>query len=116
MSTDDLVLLFGTIVAAIALVFVVRARHRSHADEQRAKADDVVCEHLRPAWALLESRGHRPIRVGQRHPDLPMEIHISPGFDPDALLAELELPEPVFVSERGVLYCREDWCEMHPVG
>jgi hypothetical protein len=28
---------------------------------------------------------------------------------------ELKLAEPVFVSERNVLYCKQDWCEIHPV-
>ena len=30
-------------------------------------------------------------------------------------LEELKLADPVFLSERNVLFCKEDWCEIHPV-
>jgi hypothetical protein len=43
-----------------------------------------------------------------------MEIHLTPPFSPQAVYDELELREPVFVSERNVLYCKQDWCEIHP--
>jgi hypothetical protein len=115
MSPNDLLMLGGGIVVAIALVIVVRARQRSHTAEQARVADEVVCVHLRPAIDLLKNRGHRARRVGQNHPDLPMEIHVTPPFDPQSLCDELKLTEPVFVSERNVLYCKEDWCEIHPV-
>ena len=114
MTPNDLLILAAAIVAAVSLVLVVRARHRSHAVEQNRLADKMVCEHLRGAWQLLESRGHRATRVGQHAPDLPLEIHAAPPFDPQAVYNELKLAEPVYVSERNVLYCRQDWCEIHP--
>ncbi len=114
MDTSELLLLLGAIIVAIAIVIVVRLRQRSHAVEQDRLADDVVCEHLRSTWELLKSRGHRATRVGQRHPDLPLEIHVVPPFDPQAVYDELKLSEPVFVSERDLLYCKQDWCEIHP--
>lgn len=115
----EILYLLGGIVTAIALVVVVRSRHRSHPVEIANLADDTVCDHLRPALELLQSRGYRVTRVGQNHPDLPLEIHTVPPptlppFDPAELFAALELAEPVFVSVRGVLYCKEDWCELHP--
>lgn len=113
---SDAFTLLGAILAAAALIVVVRARHRSHAAEQLRLADREVCEHLRPAWDLLKSRGHVARRVGQRHPDLPLEIHVTPPFDPRAICSELNLTEPVALSERNVLYCKEDWCELHPAG
>jgi hypothetical protein len=76
---------------------------------------DRVCDHLRPVYELLLSRGHVVARVAQDHPNLPLEIHVRPAFDPKAVYDELKLAEPVFVSERNVLYCKEDWCELHPV-
>ena len=115
----DILYLLGGVVVAVALVVVVRSRHRSHPIEVANLADETVCDHLRPALELLRSRGYRVTRVGQNHPDLPLEIHTAPPpsappFDPQGLYAELKLAEPVFVSERNVLYCREDWCELHP--
>ena len=53
--------------------------------------------------------------AGQVRPDFPLEIHISPPFDLQRLADELKLKEPVFVSERKVLCCREDECEIRPV-
>jgi hypothetical protein len=116
MAGQEILVLLCAVVAAVMIVVVLRARQRSHAQETDSLADQVICEHLDPAWSLLQSRGHRAIRVGQKHPDLPMEIHISPPFDPRAIFTELELDEPVFVSDRNVLYCKEDWCELHPAG
>ena len=115
----DILTLFGAAAMGIALVVVVRWRHRSHAGEVAKLATRMVCEHLRPALELLESRGVRITRVGQNHPDLPLEVHTAPPagsapFDPKAVYDELKLAEPVFVSERNVLYCKEDWCEIHP--
>ena len=45
---------------------------------------------------------------------MPLEIHLAPAFDPKAIHDELKLAEPACVSERNVLYCKEDWCELHP--
>jgi hypothetical protein len=110
----DIVLLLGAVVLAVVFVLVVRLRHRSHAENVVKVADEEVCEHLRPALELLTSRGHRVTRVGQKARDFPMEVHLAPPFEPKALYDELKLAEPVFVSERNVLYCKEDWCEIHP--
>ena len=101
---------------AVVLAWAVRARRRSHAAWLRETAQREVCPHLRPAYDLLASRGHAPVNVGQRHPDLPLEIHLSPRFDPKAVHDELKLEAPVFLSERNVLYCKEDLCEIHPAG
>jgi hypothetical protein len=114
MNPYDLFMLLGAIVVAVVTVMVVRARQKSHAGEVSDLAGEVVCEHLQSALELLESRGHRATRVGQKHRDLPMEIHLTPPFSPQAVYDELELREPVFVSERNVLYCKQDWCEIHP--
>ena len=115
MTQADVLILVGAVLLAILLVVVVRWRVRSHGEFAQQLADDNVCEHLRPAWELLRSRGHRAVRVGQKSPELPLEIHVAPPFDPHALYDELKLAEPVLVSERNVLYCRQDWCEIHPV-
>ena len=106
----------GAIAVGVVLVWAVRARRRSHATYLRDVASQEVCPHLKPAYDLLASRGHEPVNVGQRHPELPLEIHMAPGFAPQALYDELKLAEPVFVSERNVLYCKEDLCEIRPVG
>lgn len=104
-------------IAAVAMVFVVRARRRGHGESLQELAGQNVCEHLRPALELLLARGHRVVRVGQKLPEMPMEIHLSPPFDPDVVMEELKLGEPVFVSEgRRVLFCKQDWCELHPKG
>ena len=114
MSAADLLMLAGALVLAVTFVIVVRVRHRSHADNVVKVADEEVCEHLRPALELLKSRGHGVTRVGQKARDFPMEVHLAPPFEPKALYDELKLAEPVFVSERNVLYCKQDWCEIHP--
>jgi hypothetical protein len=106
--------LFGAIAVGVVLVWAVRARRRSHAAYLLETSADLVCLHLKPAYDLLLSRGHEPVNVGQRHPDLPMEIHLAPLFDPRAVFDELKLAEPVFVSERNVLGCKEDLCEICP--
>jgi hypothetical protein len=113
-GASDILTLLGVVVVAIVLVLVVRARHRSHAAWLKETAQREVCAHLRPALDLLLSRGHQVQRVGQYAPDLPLEIHLQPPFDPQELSAELKLPDPVQVSERNVLFCKEDWCELHP--
>jgi len=104
----------GVLVMVIAMVFVLRWRRRSfhgHLDEM---AEQEVCEHLKPALQLLKSRGHRILDVGQKAAEYPLEIHLTPRFDPAAIVKELELQPPVYLSERNVLYCKEDWCELHP--
>ncbi len=110
----NLLMLLGAAAVGVILVVALRARRRSHVDHLYAASEAEVCEHLRPAYELLLSRGHRPVNIGQRHPDLPLEIHVQPRFDPRAVYDELKLAEPVFVSDRNVLYCKEDWCEIHP--
>jgi len=107
--------ILGAGVAAVVLVWAIRARKRSHGSYLRDVAEQEVCPHLKAAYELLISRGHAPVNVGQRHPDLPFEIHLAPPFDPRTVVDELKLAEPVFVSERNVLYCKEDMCEIHPV-
>ena len=107
--------LLGAAAVAVVLVWAIRARRRSHGVYLTELAAGEVCPHLQPVYELLASRGHRPTNVGQRHPDLPLEIHMAPPFDPKAVFDELKLAEPVFVSERNVLYCKEDLCEVHPV-
>jgi hypothetical protein len=114
LSLADILWLLGTAAAAVALVFVVRWRRRTHGAYVHQLAQERVCSHLRPALELLIQRGHRVRRVGQRDRDLPLEIHLQPPFDPAAIFQELKLAEPVFVSERNVLYCKEHWCEIHP--
>jgi hypothetical protein len=106
----------GAVVVAVVLVWAVRARRRSYAAHLAEVAGTEVCPHLKAAYDLLASRGHVPVNVGQRHPDLPLEIHMTPPFEPKALFDELKLADPVFVSERNVLYCKEDLCEIHPIG
>ena len=106
-----LAILGGTVV----LLAVVRARQRGKAAHDVDYARENVCEHLRPAFDLLRSRGHRVEQVGQISSDFPLEIHLGPVFDPKAIYDELKLEPPVYVSERNVLYCKEDWCEIHPL-
>jgi hypothetical protein len=112
--TRELLKIAGIIVAVVVMVIVLRWRRRGYVEHLYSTAESEICEHLKPALELLLSRGHRIVAVGQKRPEFPLEIHLAPTFDPQALLAELKLAEPVFVSERNVLYCREDWCELHP--
>ena len=111
---DVILKMVGVFAMAIALVVVIQWRRKSQRRFLEEFSDVNVCEHLQGALEVLKGRGHVVVRAGQKHPDLPLEIHISPRFDPAAIAAELKLEEPVFVSERGVLYCKEDWCELHP--
>lgn len=114
-NLSDILWLVVVFAAAVAMVFVVRARRRQHGENLQDLAAENVCPHLRPALDELLRRGHRAVRVGQKLPEMPLEIHLAPPFDPKALAEELELREPVFVSpERNVLFCKEDWCELHP--
>jgi hypothetical protein len=112
--TEDILSVIGAIVAAIAFVLIIRWRRRDHTVNIRELAEQEVCEHLRPALERVLQNDCRVTRVGQNHRDLPLEIHVAPPFDPKAIYDELKLADPVFVSERNVLYCKEDWCELHP--
>jgi hypothetical protein len=112
--TDILLALFAA-VAAVLVTVVIRARRRSKARFELEYSTENVCPHLKPALDLLLSRGHRIAKVGQLGPDMPLEIHLAPPFDPKAIHDQLKLADPVFVSERNVLYCKEDWCELHPL-
>jgi beta-glucosidase-like glycosyl hydrolase len=103
------------IIGVIAMPFVIRLRRRSQQRFMADFSDREVCEHLRPALDHLKARGHVVSRAGQKSPDFPLEIHLAPPFDPRRLADELNLTEPVFVSDRNVLFCREDLCELHPV-
>jgi hypothetical protein len=113
-ESKDVVLIILVVAAATLTPIVLRLRRRSHAHFLQDYAAREVCEHLRGAMELLRSRGHRVIRAGQKNPQLPLEIHIAPEFSPRELADELKLSEPVFVSDRNVLGCRQDWCELHP--
>jgi hypothetical protein len=110
----DILELLGAIVVAAMLILVVRARHRGKASHDTTYANQNVCEHLRRALEYLEANGHRVTQVGQIGREMPLEIHLQPPFDPNAIYKELQLEPPVYVSERNVLYCKEDWCELHP--
>jgi hypothetical protein len=112
--TRELLRIAGIIVVVIVMVLVLRWRRRSFRQHLDESAQRETCAHLKPALDLLLSRGHRIVDVGQKYEEYPLEIHLAPGFDPQALYNELKLDEPVFVSERNVLYCKEDWCELHP--
>jgi hypothetical protein len=113
-TPQDIFTIVAAPVVVVLLVVVVRARRRSHAQYVAEVTEAEVCAHLRPAFDLLRSRGHQVVRVGQKDPDLPLEVHLAPAFDPKQVYAEAKLAEPAFVSERNVLYCKEDWCELHP--
>lgn len=115
-TTNDILQIILIVVSTVALVFVLRWRKRSHAQFMDEFAEREVCEHLRPALELLKSRGHRVERAGQRNPNMPLEIYLSPPFDPKAIAEELELGEPVLVSQRNVLVCQEHFCEVRPLG
>ena len=110
----DLLQILAVLVGTVIFIAVVRARHRGKAVHDVEFADQNVCEHLRGALELLRSRGHQIEQVGQHGPDFPLEIHLRPAFDPAAIYKELQLEPPVYVSERNVLFCKEDWCEIHP--
>lgn len=113
-TLTDILQIVGIILAAVIMVLVVTRRRKAKTSHDLEFAQENVCEHLRPALELLLSRGHVVKTVGQNHPELPLEIHLAPAFDPKAVYEEAGLAEPAFVSERNVLYCKEDWCELHP--
>lgn len=113
-NLNDIILILLVIAATIATPIVVQLRRRSHARFLQEFAETDICQHLRQALKLLTERGHRVMRAGQLRPNMPLEIHVSPPFDPRKLAEELNLSEPVFVSDRNALCCRKDWCEIHP--
>lgn len=115
LQSSDFLQIAGIAVAVVAMIVVVAWRKKSYAKFLDRFSDEQVCEHLRPALDLLKSRGHQVVRAGQFDPNAPLEFHISPAFDPHALASEVKLEAPAKVSERGVIYCEEDWCELHPV-
>lgn len=115
MNKWDVIQIISIIAATIGLVVVMRLRKRSQARFFNDFAEQEICEHLRPALQLLKQRGHAVVRVGQQRPEMPLEIHLAPSFEPKAIAAELKLAEPVFISERNVLYCKQDWIELRPV-
>jgi hypothetical protein len=114
LTTRDVLTMLGAAALGVFLMVVVRLRRQSYRAHVHEASDQEVCEHLRPALDMLLSRGHRVTRVGQKHRDFPFEIHMQPAFSSQQVYDELKLAEPVFVSERDVLYCKEDWCEIHP--
>jgi hypothetical protein len=111
---EDILTLAGAVFAAVLLVVVVRWRRKDYGQNTNDLAQAEVCEHLRPALEHLLAKGCVITRIGQHARDYPLEIHLQPPFDPKAVYEELKLEEPVFLSERNVLYCKEDWCELHP--
>jgi hypothetical protein len=111
----DILQVLAVLIGTVVFILVVRARQRGKAAHDVDYAQENVCEHLRPALELLRARGHRVDQVGQLGNEFPLEIHLRPPFDPQAVYDELKLEPPVYVSERNVLYCKEDWCEIHPV-
>jgi len=110
----ELLKIAGIIIAVVLMIFVIGWRRRSFRAHLDETAEQEICDHLKPALDLLKSRGHRIINVGQKQEEYPLEIHLTPSFDPAALARELDLQPPVHVSERNVLYCKDDWCELHP--
>jgi hypothetical protein len=104
----------GILAAMVLMIFVVRARRRAHYQFLHDYGDAEICDHLRPALDALRARGHDVTRAGQRAEDYPVELHISPPFDPKALFDELKLEEPARLSDRNVIICVEDMCELHP--
>jgi hypothetical protein len=113
MFTDAMQLL-GIAALVIVMVIVLRLRRRGKVTHDTGYATDNVCPHLKPALDALLARGHSIEQVGQKAQEFPLEIHLREKFDPRALYDELKLEPPVHVSERGVLYCKDDWCEIHP--
>jgi hypothetical protein len=110
----ELLKIAGVLLMVIAMIAVLTWRRRSFVAHLDETAEQEICPHLKAALDLLKSRGHRIINVGQKNAEYPLEIHLSPPFDPPALLKELDLQPPVHVSQRNVLYCKDDWCELHP--
>lgn len=116
MSTSDMIWMAAAGVIAILMIFVVTARRKQHREFVVRRVEEEVCEHLRPAMDLLLSQGANIINAGQRRDDMPFEIHTDAPFDPQTVYQQAKLAEPAHVSERGVLYCKDDWVEIHPSG
>jgi hypothetical protein len=115
LHVSDILQILGAIAVVVVMIVVVRGRHRGKAVHDLGYARENVCEHLRPALEHLLAQGHAVRRVGQTGRDMPLEVHLVPPFDPQALYADLKLEPPVYVSDRNVLICKDDWCELHPV-
>ena len=81
-----------------------------------ARVLDPQAPETHPRARDIAISGDRIVDVGQKSEEYPLEIHVAPRFDPAAIAKELDLQPPVHVSERNVLYCKEDWCELHPRG
>jgi len=111
----DILQILSVLIFVIIMAVVLRARRRSKTVHDLEYAHENTCEHLKRALEYLESKGHQIKRVGQQAPEMPLEIYLQPAFDPNAVYKELQLEPPVFVSERNVLFCKEDWCELHPM-
>jgi hypothetical protein len=113
LTAEEIFYLVGAAGLGLLLLLVTRWRRSTHATHVRELAAEVVCDHLRPALTHLLDHGYEVRWVGQYHDrDAPVEIHVYPGFDPQTLYDQLQLADPAFVSERNVLYCKEDWCEI----
>src|SRR5438874_10988097 len=102
LSLTDILELAGAIAVAAMLILVARARQRGKAAHDTNYASENVCEHLRRALEYLEANGHRVTQVGQLAREMPLEIHLEPAFDPNAIYKQLQLEPPVYVSERNV--------------
>ncbi|HSI33296.1 MAG: hypothetical protein ACAI43_02490 [Phycisphaerae bacterium] len=114
MRPTDLLQLLGVVVLVIVMGVVLRLRRRGKVMHDVTYATDEVCEHLKRPLDFLLAQGLGIAQVGQKAPEFPLEIHLTGPFDPHAVYKELELEPPVHVSERGVLICKDDWCEIHP--
>lgn len=115
LHATDILQLLGAVAIVVVMIVVVRGRQRGKAAHDHQYALENVCEHLRPALEHLLAHGHAVRRVGQVGREMPLEVHIVPAFDPRAVYDELKLAPPVHVSDRDVLICKDDWCELHPV-
>jgi len=115
LRSTDILQILGIIALVVVMTIVIRLRRRGKATHDVGYAEENVCEHLKPALEALLARGLTVTQVGQRAREFPLEVHLSGPFDPAELYAELKLEPPVQVSERKVLFCKDDWCEIHPL-
>jgi len=111
---EDILQILGIIALVVVMTVVIRLRRRGKTTHDVSYAAEHVCQHLKPALDALLARGLIVTQVGQRAREFPLEIHFSDTFDPAALYAKLKLEPPAQVSERNVLFCKDDWCELHP--
>ncbi len=114
LTLTDILEILGVVAVAVTLVLVLQFRRRGKADHDLHYSTENVCPHLKPALDLLLERGNRVKSVGQVAREFPLEIHLVGKFDPQGLYDELKMEPPAQVSERGVLFCKDDWCEIHP--